>query len=143
MKLVSLVLLVAAIGVGAYFYFTKKQSAHSLSPRELIVGTWKADSLIVSRVTDTMRKWSGGSRLTDDTSLKGFDFEFKNDGHIFQTSGRQIRDTSLYTFTDPMNILVWSTSDTVKTKFLVGITDSSHMTLRSSDGAVFYFRRAK
>jgi hypothetical protein len=54
MKNVFIVLLIAAIGAGAYFYFSKKQKTYPANSKKLILGKWKLDS-ITDNVGESVR----------------------------------------------------------------------------------------
>ena len=136
MKNVFIVLLVAAIGAGAYFYFGKKQKTSSSNSKELILGKWKLDS-----VTD-----SSGEAVRDGLSLALLDsgqFEFKNDTLIYQSIKGKFRDIHQYKFADDKNFTVWKNADTVKEKWNIAKLDSTVLILKDPDNAAFHLQRIK
>jgi len=128
MKKVFIVLLIAAIGAGVYFYFSQKSKTSISNLKYLIVGKWKVDSLEIPN---------------DDTIL---DFEkiglaskaiFK-----FDTTGLVVRqqpnstsgDTSFYRFVEN-DKLVWSRvpkDPITKPMQIVNLT-TDKLTLQSND----------
>jgi hypothetical protein len=141
MKSIFIVLLIAAVGAGVYFYFSKKQQGNSYNSKELILGKWKMDSLVAAMKPVPLLKSNGNSTRADDSSMKNFEFEFRKDSLVIQTFDKAIRDTSHYAFADEKRLLVWHRRDSVKSKFLIANIDSDNMTLLDKDSAAFYFRR--
>ena len=135
MKNVFIVLLVAAIGAGAYFYFGKKQKTSSSNSKELILGKWKLDSIIDS----------SGEANPHGLFLAPLDsgqFEFKYDTLIFQ-SLKGISDTNQYKFADDKNFTVWKNADTLKEKWNIAKLDSTVLILKDPDNAAFHLQRIK
>ena len=136
MKNVFFVLLVAAVGGGAYYYFTHAQKTSLPNSKELILGTWKLDS-----VTD-----SAGESVRDGLSLALIDssqFEFRNDTLIFQSLKGEFKDTNQYKFADDKNFTVWKEADTVKEKWNIAKLDSTVLILKDHDNAAFYLQRIR
>ena len=136
MKNVFIVLLVAAIGAGAYYYFSKKQKVFSIGSKELILGMWKLDS-----VTD-----SNAESPRDGLSLALLDssqFEFRKDTLIFQSLKGKFKDTNQYKFADDKNLTVWKNTDTVREKWNIAKLDSMTLILKDTDSAAFHLRRIK
>ena len=143
MKKVFIVLLVAAVGAGVYYYFSKKQNVHSSNPKELIVDKWKIDSLVINKTGDSSLKSHEGILNGVDSSLKKYEFEFRKDSLIFQTINGKTEDTSHYEFADNKNILVWSDKDSAKTKWSISKLDSTKLVVKNQDSVIFYFQRIK
>ncbi|MFI5187693.1 MAG: hypothetical protein ACHQF0_13260 [Chitinophagales bacterium] len=144
MKKIFIVLLIAAIGVGVYFYLSQKQNVSTPNSTELIIGKWKVDSLVTPNPADSSLKTrTGWIHAFFDTSLDKYDFEFRKDSLIIQTQDQKIQDTSHYEFTDDKDLLIWSNGDTVKTKWNIDKLDSTAMVVKDKDSSVFYFRRIK
>ena len=138
MKILFIVLLIAAIGAGVYLYFSTRQNHHVVS-KELIVGKWAIDSvkgLIHSPV-------SQNRPLLDsiDSNLRKGEFEFRNDSVAFQIFDKKIIDTSHYSLANDKTILMWRNAGTSKERFTIVTLDSSRLSFRDNDSAIFYFRR--
>ena len=144
MKNVFIVLLIAAIGGGVYYYFSHTQKTFTENSSELIIGKWKIDSLITVE--------SPGSSLTFrelsilhfiDSSLKKYEFVFRRDSLVFQTLYGKIQDTSHYQLDDKKNILLWGNTDTIKTKWAITKLDTANLIVQDEDSAKFFFRKVK
>jgi len=136
MKKVFIVLLVAAVGAGVYFYFSRKQKTVPSNSKELILGKWKLDS-----VTD-----NNGESARDGFSLALLDssqFEFRNDTLIFQSLKGKFKDTSQYKFSDDKNFTLWKNVDTATEKWRIEKLDSTVLILKDLDSAAFYLQRIK
>lgn len=143
MKNVIIVLLIAVLGTGVYFYLSKKQKSHSANSKELIVGKWKLDSLVIAKRPGSSSKSNESFMPLVDSSMSNFEFEFRKDSLILQTLDKKVQDTSHYEFADTKELLIWTHTDTAKAKFLIAKLDSTQLTLKDSDSAVFYFQRIK
>jgi len=142
MKNVFIVLLVAAIGAGAYFYFGKKQKTSSSNSKELILGKWKMDSLALTQTIDSSsRQWEGFLRTILDSSLNKYEFEFRKDSLVYQTLNGKIQDTGYYEFVDNKNLLLKSKTDTAK--WVINKLDSSNFVVEDNDNAKFFFQKVK
>jgi hypothetical protein len=142
MKSVFIVLLVAAIGVGVYYYFSQKQKTNSSDSKELILGNWKIDS-IVDKGAEPSRSRDGLSLAFLDSSLGKSEFEFKKDVLIFQSLNGKMKDTSEYEFIDDKIFLIWNTGDTAKAKWNIKKLDSAVLILKDQDSASYYFQRMR
>lgn len=140
MKNVFIVLLLAAIGAGVYFYFSKRQKPSS-NPQELILGIWKVDSVVDKRDESSMVRDGLLSAL--DSTLKNYEIEFQKDILISQTHDGEMKDTSLYEFHDGRNLSTWGRNDTAKTKWSIQRIDSTRLIVRDQDSALFYLQRMK
>jgi hypothetical protein len=140
MKNAFIVLLIAAIGAGAYLYFGKKQNHNSLHFKELIVGRWQIDSL-KGFFTNSPNSHNPSWLDSIDSNLKKMGFEFKNDRIVFQTFDDKILDSSHYSFVNDKTILIWGNTDSGKEKFTIDTLDSSKLNLKDNDSGVFYFSR--
>ena len=143
MKIVFIVLLIAAVGAGVYYYFSKKQNIHSSTSRDLIVDKWRIDSLVINKTGDSSVKSREGILNWVDSSLKKYEFEFRKDSLVLQTINGKTEDTSHYEFADGKNILIWSNRDSTKTKWNISKLDSTELVVKDQDSAVFYFQRIK
>lgn len=140
MKNVLIVLLVAAIGAGVYFYFSKKQQASPPVSRELILGKWKIDSLVFKK--DSSKAGNLFSHLFD-SSLHKYEVEFRKDSLVLQTNDERVEDTSHYELADGSTLLISHNNGDDKEKFNISKLDSSVMIANDKDSTVFYFRRIK
>jgi hypothetical protein len=136
MKTIFIVLLLAALGAGAYFYFSQKQKL-STDPKELIAGKWKIDSVNLSHTRDSSLALAF---VASDSNLHKYQFEIDK-GLIIQTLDGKTEDTSHYEFTNERHLLVWSKTDTVKTKWTIDKLDSLQMVVRDKDSTVFSFKK--
>ncbi len=144
MKNVFIVLLVAAIGAGVYYYFNQKQKPPSSNSKELILGKWKIDSLVLSQAIDSSSKpWEGFLRKFLDSSLSKYEFEFRKDSLVFQTLNGKIQDTGYYEFDDNKNVLLRDNNDTAKTKWMISKLDTSSLVVQDTDSARFFFKKIK
>jgi hypothetical protein len=141
MKNLFIVLLIAAIGAGAYLYFGEKKNQTSLLSKELIIGKWAIDSLkgVFTNSPNSQNRSLIGSI---DSNLKKGEFEFRNDSMVLQIFDKKIVDTSHYSFANDGTILVWGNADKANEKFTIVALDSSKLSFRIDDSVVFYFRRA-
>ena len=140
MKILFIVLLIAAIGAAAYFYYGKKQHRSAQSSKELILGKWKIDSIATNEPPDSSKFHLALFSLID-SSLKTREFEFRKDSLVFQTQDGKIEDSSHYEFTDNKNLLIWNSSDTTKEKFTVNRLDSLNLIILDKDNAQFIFKK--
>lgn len=138
MKKVFIVLLIAAVGVGVYFYFSKKQKISSVNSNELIVGKWKVDSLVFKK--DTSIAGNLFSHLFD-SSLNKYEVEFRKDSLILKTYEGRVEDTSRYQFSNDTTLFISSINDGDKEMWNITRLDSSVMIARDKDSAAFYFKR--
>ena len=137
MKTIFVVLLIAAFGAGAYFYFTKKQKSSPPGPKELIVGKWKIDSFNLERSHDSSLAFA---LLALDSNLHCYEFEIGK-GLVIQTLNGKEEDTSHYEFTDDKQLLLWNKTDTSKTKWTINKLDSLSLVVQDKDSTVFCFER--
>lgn len=144
MKNVFIVLLIAAIGAGVYYYFNQKQKPPSSNSKELILGKWKIDSLVLSQAIDSSSKpWEGFLRKFLDSSLSKYEFEFRKDSLVFQTLNGKIQDTGYYEFADNKNVLLRDNNDTAKTKWAINKLDTSSLVVQDTDSARFFLKKIK
>lgn len=144
MKILLAVLLVAAIGVSAYFYFSKKQEHFSANiQQELIIGKWKIDSLDVSRTTDSSANLIGIILAASDSNLHRYEYDFRKDGSIYETLNGTPRDTSHYEFAANKLLSIWSNRDTTKTNWTINKLDSLALVIQEKDSTVFSFFKLK
>jgi|SRR6266536_5251435 len=143
MKKMFIVLLVAAVGAGVYYSFSKKQNVHPSNPKELIVDKWKIDSLVINKASDSSLRSREGILRIADSSLRKYEFEFRKDRLILQAINGKTKDTSHYEFAGTKDLLIWGHGDTTKTKWNISRLDSAAMVVKDQDNAVFYFRRIK
>jgi len=139
MKNVIIVLLVAAVGAGVYFYFSRNQNQSLANSEELIIGKWKIDSLVINNDSSELRDGLLSNLL--DSSLNKYQFEFRADSFILQTYNGKPLDSSRYVFAGNKNLFIWGNPDTSKTKWNVDRLDSTILILKDADSATFYFQR--
>lgn len=144
MKIVVIVLLIAAIGAGTYLYFGKKQHSSSANSRELIRGKWRIDSLVINRLSDSSQKFQEGwIHSFFDSTLKMSEFEFNKNGLVVRTFNGKPEDSSHYEFATGKGLLIWGNTDTAKSKFLLGSLDSSTLVIQDPDSTRFYFKKLR
>jgi hypothetical protein len=143
MKTIFTVLLIAALGAGAYFYFSKKQKPSSTDPQKLIVGKWKIDSLDISRSKDSSLGIVALIFAASDSNLHKYEFEFTKDGSIIEDNQGKPGDTSYYQFASDKELLVWDRKDSSKIKWAINKLDSLHLLVQSKDSVVFSFERVR
>jgi len=141
MKTIFIVLLIAALGAGAYFYFSKKQKPSSADPKELIIGKWKIDSVDLSRSKDTSFNLIALIFAAGDSNIHKYQFEFTRDGSIIEDNHGRSEDTSHYQFTGEKELLVWDNRDSSGTKWTINKLDSINMVIQDKDSSVFCFRK--
>jgi len=141
MKTIFIVLLIAALGAGAYFYFSKKPKASITDPKELIVGKWKIDSLDISRSKDSSVNLIALIFAAADSNLHKYQFEFTSNGSIIEDNQGKPGDTSYYQFANDKELLVWDKKDSSKTKWTINKLDSLQLLVQSKDSSVFSFRK--
>jgi hypothetical protein len=142
MKILFIVLLVAAIGAGAYFYFSGKQKTSTSNSKELIVGKWKVDSVVENKGSDSSNRFAGLIHFID-SSIKNYEFDFRSDSLVFQTNNGQIKDTSFYELTNNKTILLWDKKDTSREKWMIDKLDTSNFVILDADSARFFLKRMK
>ena len=141
MKTIFIVLLIAALGAAAYFYFSKKQKPSSADPKELIVGKWKIDSLDISRSKDTSFNLIALIFAAGDSNLHKYEFEFTRDGSIIEDNQGKPGDTSYYQFASDKELLVWDKKDNAKTNWAINKLDSLQLVVQSKDSTFLSFER--
>src|SRR6267154_1119780 len=104
MKNVIIVLLVAAVGAGVYFYFSRNQNQSLANSEELILGKWKIDSLVINNDSSELRDGLLSNLL--DSSLNKYQFEFRADSFILQTYNGKPLDSSRYVFAGNKNLFI-------------------------------------
>jgi hypothetical protein len=143
MKNVFIVLLLAAIGVGVYFYFNKRQHVQNSNPKDLIIGKWKVDSLATAHQPDSILKGKIAGRSVDDSSMKNFEFEFRKDSLVLQTFDNKLQDTSHYEFAGDNRLLLWSKGDSSKTRWSINKLDSTVLITKDTDSMTYYFQKLR
>jgi hypothetical protein len=142
MKQIFIVLLIAAIGVGVYFYFAKKHSPSSQNAKELILGKWKADSAVIKVNKDSLTRVKQFTlNLLDSGSISKYEFDFRKDSLVLQAQNGKVEDSSHYEFAGDNNLLIWSVSDTARTKFTINRLDRSNLIIQDKDSARFFFKK--
>ena len=144
MKQIFIVLMIAAIGAGVYFYLRRHQSSSFKNSRELIVGKWKVDSMTVDApVGTTSSSHQDLFQHLIDSSLKGYEFEFTKDGLILQILNGKVADTTHFQFTDNNNLTVWANANTLKAAWHISQLDPKSMIVKDQDSGKFYFQRVR
>jgi len=137
MKTIFTVLVLAALGAGAYFYFSKKHSA-SADPKELLAGKWKIDSVNLTHSRDSSLALAF---LVSDSNLHNYEFDMNKKGLIIQSLNGRTEDTSLYEMTGGEELLIWRQNDSVKSKWRINTLDSLNLVIQGKDSAVFTFKK--
>ena len=78
-----------------------------------------------------------------DSSLQGYEFEFRKDSLILQILNGKVADTTHYQFTDNNNLTVWSNADTLKAAWHISHLDPNGMIVKDQDSGKFYFQRVR
>jgi hypothetical protein len=115
-KAIIIVLLIAAIGIGAYYYLSKKGDS-PLNSKELIIGKWEVDSIRVKP------PWS----RREDSSLP----------HAFS-----VANSDLYQFLSDSIILISNKVGTSKW-WKIKELDSFNLILQGKDSAIFAFKKVR
>jgi hypothetical protein len=139
MKKFFIVLLIAAIGAGVYFYFSNKPRTSKSTSKEFIVGKWRLDSITFKKDTSFVGRLF--SHLFDSSRNK-YEIEFTKDGSIFKMDNGIIQDTSHYYFANENTLLITDQDDSGKEKWRMSKMDSSTMTATDDDSTVFFLRRS-
>jgi hypothetical protein len=137
MKNLFIVLLIAAIGAGAYLYFSKRQNDH-VNSKELIVGKWKIDS-IKSRPDDSISDFDRIEIAQNDI------YSFDSAGLILKQSNNPKKtDTGFYKWTKK-DELIWSRikNDSIIKPFRVLRLDLTTLILQSNDNGSVVCRKLK
>jgi len=138
MKIIITVLVIAALGAGAYFYFTKKQKPSSPNSKELIAGNWKIDSVDFSKSKDSSLALA---LVVTDSNLHNYQFAIDTSGLIVQSLNGKASDTSHYEFANDKEVFVWSKRDTAKTKWQINKLDLVNLVVQDKDSLVFSFQK--
>jgi hypothetical protein len=144
MKQMFIVLLIAAVGAGIYFYFNQRipaKTPQQAEYRDLIVGAWSFDSL--SAGSTPTSSWEKAILYFADSTLRSHQLEFKSDSVLFTSAGGKIQDTAHFEFAEDKELFTWSNSDTTKEKFNIVKLDSASLIIKDASNAVFYFQRIK
>lgn len=117
MKIVFIVLLIAAVGAGVYLYFSKKQNPHVL-PKELIVGKWKIKS--ATSLIDSLHPTHH--------------YEFLENGNVLMSVDSTKIDTLLYQWKDGTHIS-WKNKGSDSTIQVLSVLHLNHdsLVMRSKD----------
>jgi len=139
MKTIFIVLLIAALGAGSYFYFSKKQQTSKADPKELIAGKWKMDSIKVSRRPDSSFPLSFSVANSD---LYPYQYDIDKKGLIIQTRNGKAEDSGQYKFVNDKELLTWSNADSSKKiQWKIKKLDSLNMVVQDKDSTVFSFKK--
>jgi hypothetical protein len=143
-SIIMAVLLIAAVGTGVYFLFLNKKKnvlAGNEIQKELIIGTWKLDSLSQSKDAP---KLIGGLVTIADTNLANYSYQFKQDGKILRLLRDSVqKDTSTYEWTKEQQLVFKQQDDSTGTKFIVSKLNQDSLVLLSKDSSIAYFTRFK
>jgi hypothetical protein len=145
MKTIFAVLLIAALGAAAYFYFSKTQQPAQADPKELIVGNWKLDSI---RVTPPWSHRADSSLplafSVADSDLYNYQYDIEKKGVIIKTRNGKGEDTGQYDFVNDKELLLWSKTDSVKKiKWRIIKLDSLDFVIQGEDSAIISFKKVK
>lgn len=143
MKYVIIVLLVAALGAGAYYYFSKKQTSSSLNSKELIIGKWKIDSLIMPK-DDTLSDLER-TGIFFGTGYRDFNYQFDSAGLVLRKLPGSIKtDTSFYRWVKD-DQLTWTLvkNDTITNPLQVVKLNKDDLILQYFDEEKIYFKKEK
>jgi len=141
MKIIFIVLLIAAIGAGVYYYFSKKQKPYSSNFKELILAKWKIDSLVIPKddtISDLER-----TGISLDSNYKKYSYRFTVDGFVFKLLSDSTKvDTSFYSWKNE-NELTWSqiARDSITMPLQVIKLNNDNLTLQSADSGKAYFKK--
>lgn len=133
-----IVLLIAAVGVGVYFYFSKKQRTFASNSKELLVGKWKVESFQIP-ADDTVSDFARIGIASNSV------YKFDTNGMILkQPFDSTATDTTFFTSVQK-DELIWSTSQkdsTFKPMQIVKL-DLNDLVLQSHDNGRAVFRKLK
>ncbi len=139
-------LLVAAIGGGAYYFFTKnKPLAQVAKPtsQELITGHWKIDSLDYKGGKDSSLNVLALFFALKDSALYKAEFEFNKDGYLFEKENKNVTDTTNYQLANDSTLITWSAKDSVKTNWKIKTLDTTALTISVKDSLTYFLRKVK
>lgn len=142
MKKTIAVLLLAVAGVGIYYALQKKKSVSNSFDQQLIVGTWKLDSLMIPDTAKENDIFTGIMGMID-TDLLNYHYSFKKDKTVTLALGDSIaKDSSSYEWLSK-DTLLWRDSPTDKagTKFKLENLTKDSLLLRENDSTRFIFLR--
>ena len=144
MKKLFIVLLVAAVGAGAYFFLQKKNHSESTGiQKELLIGKWTINSF--DPAIDSADSFlTGIMGLVDSNSLK-YQYVFTSEGTILRALGDSItRDSSRFEW-NKQKQLVWKdgATDSTGTVFSVIKLNKDSLLLRDTDSVQVLFLKTK
>ncbi|HEX7844842.1 MAG TPA: hypothetical protein VF476_03515 [Chitinophagaceae bacterium] len=144
MKILFIVLLVAAIGAGAFFYLQKnKTTTGNDIKKEWIVGKWKIDKFIPGS-DSTANFMVGIIGLIDSNALR-YHYDFTNEGNVLRSLGDSVtKDSSRYEWTKEKQ-LIWKedAADSTGTKFSVLTLNKDSLLIRDADSVQVLFLKAR
>lgn len=140
MRTIIIVLLLAAAGAGAYFYFSKKSNHVVPTSKELIVGQWEMDSVDVSKSKDSNSLFLAFFMQRDSTGHRS-KVEFSKEGKLLVNPGSTHVDTNFFKVETDSSLLVWSSGDSVKSKWNIKTLDSSRLVVRDQDSMIISLKK--
>ena len=145
MKKVFIGLLILAAGAGAFFFLQKKDKPITGNiQRELIIGKWKLDSILLPK--DSNDNFMAGIPGIVAPDLMKYCYELKKDGAIsFSLGDSLIKDSSRYEW-NKENQLVWKEypADTSSNNvFKVSTLNKDSLVLQAEDSSILLFTKVK
>jgi hypothetical protein len=141
-KAIIIVLLIAAIGIGAYYYLSKKGDS-PLNSKELIIGKWEVDSIRVkppwSRREDSSLPHAFSVANSD---LYPYMYNIYKNGLIISSLNEKVKDSSHYQFLSDSIILISNKVGTSKW-WKIKELDSFNLILQGKDSAIFAFKKVR
>jgi hypothetical protein len=146
MKTVFIVLLIAAIGGGVYYFVTKNKPSVNItksSPEEMIIGKWKIDSFDYKEGKDSSFTGLALFLALKDSALYKAEFEFQKDGILLERENKNVTDTTHYQFLNDSTLATWSRTDTVKTNSSIKLLDSTSLTIAIKDSLTYFLKKVR
>ena len=144
MNKLLIVLLVAAIGAGTFYFLQKKKTVTSSNDieKELIIGQWKIDSMKTN--DDPATSFMVGIMALVDSNALNYQYQFTKEGTILRSLKDSIfADTSRYEWKEKQ--LVWKedVTDSVGTTFSVLTLNKDSLLVRDMDSTQVLFLKIK
>ena len=143
MKQLFIGLLIIAAGAGTFFLLQKKKAGdHPTVDKELLLGTWKIDSM------QPASKDTGNfiaSLIAKDSSLYKYRFDFQKNGSLVQSMNDSLKvDSSSYGWTNYNELVIKeSPEDSTGEIFLVNKLRLDSLILQPKDSTVFVLTKMK
>ena len=140
-KLCIAALFIAALGGALYYFFEMKKPENTVpSFKETVIGSWKIDSVAVSK--NDSGNVLGLMILAIDSNYLNYTYDFAADGSVNKKLGDSLVEKLNYQISNAAQ-LTFITSDSTKEEFKNEVVsfDKEKFTLRASDSSLLFFKR--